>query len=65
MYFPLNFNDRAIAKVTGEQGRVDGGRHEDHTEGGVCTHHVSHHHQEEVRLREGEENEEDDEIVNS
>ena len=52
---PLDFNDWAVAIVTGEEGGVDGGRHEDDSEVRVHPNHVSQYHQNEVRLREGEE----------
>ena len=50
MCFPLHFDDGAVAIVTGEEGGVDCGRHEDDSEVRVHTNHVPKNHQNKVRL---------------
>lgn len=46
-----NLQHWTVTKIAGEHGGIDCGRHEDHSQIGVGSQHVTDHHQQEVSLR--------------
>ncbi len=47
----LHLDNGTVAEVGGEEGRVNGRRHQDDPHLGVGVHHVPQHHQQEVAIR--------------